>query len=133
MKIVSAIITLNPTAVFVALMAHFLVGLIWYSVFGKVYSALRGMDIRAKNQWVPLGMLAHVFYTIALAVIVNLAGASTVMEGLIIGSMIAIGFIGTILVNELAYSKIPFKLFLLKFGDEFIALCVAAVILSLWK
>lgn len=133
MKIVSAITTVNAMAAFVALMAHFLVGVIWFSVFGKAYEKLTGMDVKTNNKWLPLGMIAHVFYTLALAVIVNLAAATTVLEGLIIGILVSVGFIATLLINEMSSINMPFRLFLLKFGDELISLCVAAVILAVWK
>jgi hypothetical protein len=133
MTIVSAIMTLNLMAVFVALVSHFVTGIIWFSVFGKAWVKLSGMELRPDKKWLPVGFVAHIIYTIALAVIVNLAGATTVVEGLVIGIIVSTGFIGTIMINELAYMKIPFKLFLIKFGDEFLSLCVAGIILALWK
>ena len=133
MKIVSAIMALNYMAVFVALISHFVIGIIWYSVFGKAWVKLSGTKLKSDVKWLPVGFVAHIFYTIALAVIVSLAEATTLIEGLVVGIMVCIGFIGTIMVNELASMKTPFKLFLIKFGDEFISLCVAGIILALWK
>lgn len=133
MTIVSAIMTLNLMAVFVALVSHFGIGIIWFSVFGKAWVELSGMELRPDKKWLPVGFVAHIIYTVALAVIVNLARATTVIEGLIIGIMVSTGFIGTIMINDLAYMKTPFKLFLIKFGDEFISLSVAGIILALWK
>ena len=102
-------------------------------MFGKAWVELSGMELKPDTKWLPVNFVAHVIYTVVLAVIVNLAGATTVMEGLVIGIMVCTGFIGTIMINELAYMKIPFKLFLIKFGDEFVSLCVAGIILALWK
>lgn len=133
MTIVSAFMTLNPLAIFIALISHFVVGIIWFSVFGKAWVELSGMELKADTKWLPVNFVAHILYTIVLAVIVNLAGATTVIEGLVIGIMVCAGFIGTIMINELAYMKIPVKLFLIKFGDEFVSLCVAGIILALWK
>jgi hypothetical protein len=133
MTIVSAIMTLNPMAIFIALISHFIIGIIWFYVFGKAWVELSGMELISDTKWLPMGIIAHIIYTIALAVIVNLAGATTIIEGLVIGIMVCTGFIGTIMVNELAYMKIPFKLFLINFGDEFISLCIAGSILALWK
>jgi hypothetical protein len=84
-------------------------------------------------RWLPLGLIAHIIYTIVLAVIVKLANATTALEGVIIGSMVSVGFTGTIMVNGLAYMKIPFKLFLINFADEFLSLVIAGIILALWK
>lgn len=135
MTIFSAFMTLKPLAVLAALLSHFVIGIIWYQpfVFGKAWIELSGMELKPDAKWLPVGFVAHIIYTIALAVIVNLAGATTVVEGLVIGTMVATGFIGTIMINDLAYMKLPFKLFLIKFGDEFISLCVAGIILALWN
>jgi hypothetical protein len=135
MTLVSAITTLNPVAVFFALISHFVIGIIWFhpSVFGKAWVELSGMEMKADPKWLPVGFAAHIIYTIALAVIINLAQATTVLEGMVIGGIVSIGFIGTIMINELAFMKIPFKLFLIKFGDEFISLITAGIILALWK
>ena len=135
MTIVSAFQTLNPVAVLIALISHFVIGVIWFhpSVFGKAWVELSGIEMKTDTKWLLAGFVAHILYTIALAVIVNLGKATTVVEGMTIGIMVAIGFIGTVLINELAYMKIPFKLFLVKFGDEFISLIVAGIILALWK
>jgi len=132
MAIISAFKTLNPVAILAALIAHFVVGIIWYSIFDKAYKKYRSEEGGPENKYLAAGIVAHVFYTIALAVIVNLANATTVLEGLLIGLMVSIGFIGTMLINELAYMKIPFRLFLLKFGDEVISLCLAGIILAIW-
>lgn len=133
MTIISAIKVLNPIAVSVALISHFFIGIIWYHGFGKAWVALSGMELKPAVKWLPVGIAAHIIYMSVLAVIINLAEATTVFEGVIIGCMVSIGFIGSIMINELASKKIPFKLFLIKFGDEFISLCVAGVILALWR
>jgi hypothetical protein len=135
MTIISAIMTLNPIAMLVALISHITIGGIWYhpSVFGKAWVELRGMETKPEAKWILVGIVAHVIYTFALAVIVNLARGTTALEGLAIGVMVSVGFIGTMLINELIYAKLPFKLFLIKFGDETISLCVAGIILALWK
>lgn len=135
MMIISAIKALNPVAVLVALILHFFIGLIWYHpmVFGKTWGKLRGMDLKPQKKWVLASFLTHVIYTFVLAIIVTLAKATTVLEGLAIGIMVAVGFIGTALTNEMIGGKLPFKLFLIKFGDEIVSLCAAGVLLALWR
>ena len=132
MTVISAIKALNPIAVSVALISHFFIGTIWYRAFGKAWVELSGMELKPSVKWLPVGIAAHIIYMIVLAVIINLAEATTVFEGVVIGSMLAVGFIGTIMINEMVSMKIPFKLFLIKFGDEFVSLCAAGIILVLW-
>ena len=135
MTIQSAILALNPLAVFMALILHFVIGLIWYSppLFGKVWLRFRVTDKKPEKKWVVAGLFAHVIYTFVLAVIIKLAHATTILEGLVIGLMVCVGFIGTLLTNDLMGGRLPFKLYLFKFGDELVSLCAAAILLAMWR
>ena len=81
----------------------------------------------------PAGLIAHLVAVIALAIIVNLANATTILEGILLGLIFSIGFIGAILAGELVWEKIPFKLFLIRLGDQILTLCLAGAILALWR
>jgi len=54
---------------------------------------------------------------LALAAIVRLAGATTVLEGVVVGVFVSVCFIGAVLAGELVWEKIPFRLFLIRLGD----------------
>lgn len=135
MTIVNTILKLNPAAIFAALVLHVTIGLIWYSpsVFGKTWSNLRGGTVNPGFGKLLLGMAAHVVYTVVLALFIKTANATTVLDGFLIGMLVAVGFIGTIFVSELLYGKLPLKLFLIKFGDEFVSLTAAGILLALWR
>ena len=135
MEIISAIKELNFLAIFTALIVHFLIGILWYSplLFGKKWKEYRQTDEQPGNKMLLVGITAHVIHIFVLAVIIKLINASVPADGIVIGILLSIGFIGMTLVNEFFYSKMNFRLFLIKIGDEIISICASALILVLWK
>ncbi len=135
MSILSAISNINWLAVIVAWIAHILISLLWFTpaLFGKAWAKLTGKELKPATQWIPAGIIAHFAAVFGLAVIINLANATTVLEGIALGALVAICFIGALLAGELVWEKIPFKLFLIRFGDHLLTLCLAGVILALWR
>jgi Protein of unknown function (DUF1761) len=85
------------------------------------------------KQWIPVGFIAHFVAIFGLAVIINLANATTLIEGIALGLLVAICFIGAMLGGELVWEKIPFRLFLIRLGDQVLTLSLAGVILALWR
>jgi RsiW-degrading membrane proteinase PrsW (M82 family) len=135
MSIISAFSNINWLAVLVAWVVHVVISLAWYQpiFFGKAWVRLSGKEMKPAKQWIPVGFVAHLVAVIALAVIVNLANATTAWEGILLGLLVSIGFIGAILAGELVWEKIPFKLFLIRVGDQILTLSLAGVIFALWK
>ncbi len=135
MTIINTLMKLNPVAIFAALVLHVTIGLIWYhpAVFGKSWSNLTGGFVRPGFGKLLLGMAAHVVYTIVLALFIKTSIAATVLDGFLVGALVALGFIGTVFTSELLYGKLSLKLFLIKFGDEFVSLTTAGILLALWK
>jgi hypothetical protein len=135
MSIWSAFQNMNWLAVLVAWVTHVVISLVWYQpvFFGKAWVKLSGKEMKPAKQWIPVGFIAHLVAVITLAVIVNLANATTAWEGILLGLLVAIGFIGAMLGGELVWEKIPFKLFLIRLGDQMLTLSLAGMILVLWK
>jgi hypothetical protein len=135
MSVWSAFQNLNWLAVLVAWVVHVVISLAWYQpvFFGKAWVKLSGKEMKPAKQWIPVGFLAHLVAVVALAVIINLANATTAWEGILLGLLVSIGFIGAILAGELVWEKIPFRLFLIRVGDQILTLSLAGVILALWK
>jgi hypothetical protein len=61
-------------------------------------------------------------HSLVLAVIVNLANATTVVGGIVVGVLVWIGFVVTLEIGELIWEKIPFKLFMIRVGNHLVAL-----------
>lgn len=135
MSILSAFQNLNWFAILIAWILHVAISLVWYQpiFFGKAWVKLSGKEMIPAKQWMPVGLIAHLIAVIALALIIRLTNANTIMEGIILALTVSIGFIATILAGELVWEKIPFRLFLIRVGDQILTLCIAGVILSLWK
>lgn len=130
-----AISNINWLAVLVCWVMHVVVSLAWFQpvFFGKAWVRLSGKELKPATQWIPVGFLAHLVCIIALAVIVNLTNATTVLEGVALGLLVSIGFVGAMLAGELVWEKIPFKLFLIRLGDQLLTLSLAGGILAIWR
>jgi len=135
MSTLTALSNLNWLSVVVCWIAHVVISLAWYQpiFFGRAWVRLSGRDMKPAAQWIPVGILAHLICIIALAVIINLADAKTILEGAILGVLVSIGFIGAMLGGELVWEKIPFQLFLIRLGDQLLTLSLAGAILAIWK
>lgn len=135
MSILSAISNINWWAVLVAWVVHVVLSLVWYQpfLFGKAWVKLSGKEMDPAKKWFPVGLLAHLVCIFGLAVIINLANATTIIEGIALGFMVSICFIGAMLAGELVWEKIPFQLFLIRLGDQILTICLAGVILALWR
>ena len=131
MSILYAISNFNWLAVFICWVAHVVISLAWYQpiFFGKTWVRLSGKEMKPATRWIPVGFLAHLICIIALAVIINLANARTILEGVAVGLLVSIGFIGAMLGGELVWEKIPFRLFLIRLGDQMLTLSLAGAIL----
>jgi hypothetical protein len=127
--------SINILAVLVAAIVHMATGLIWFQpkVFGDAWSKLAKADLKPSSRWLPVGLVGHLLIALVLAIIINLAGATTVVEGLFIGILIWLGFIVTLEIGELIWEKIPFNLFLIRVGNHLIALGLAGIILAVWR
>lgn len=135
MSIINALSDLNWLAVLVAWVAHIAVSLVWFqpALFGKAWVLLSGKDLKPATQWIPVGVAAHLMAVLALAVVIRLAIATTLAEGVAVGIFVSIGFIGAMLGGELVWEKIPFRLFLIRLGDHVLTLGLAGAILALWR
>jgi hypothetical protein len=131
----SAIAGINWWAVLVAGAIHVVISLVWYQpfLFGKAWIRLSGKDMKPAIPWMPVGLIAHFTAVFGLAVIVQMAEATAAIDGVILGAFVAICFIGAMLAGELIWEKIPFRLFLIRPGDQVLTLCLAGLILALWQ
>ncbi len=127
--------SINYLAVVVAAVVHLLTGLVWYSgrLFGKTWMELTHATLVPAAKWLPLGAVGHLAIALVLAVLIRFAGGPSLVAGLAIGLLVWIGFIVTLEVGELVWEKIPFRLFLLRAGEHFVALSLAGAILGVWS
>jgi hypothetical protein len=126
----------NLLVVLVAGIVHFAVGMIWYSpfLFAKMWMELTGVkEMKPTPIVLVLGILGSIVTAYVLANIVVFAGAKTVLDGVIAGVMVEIGFIATLLLGDMLFEKKPFKLFVLRNAYNLVALGITGAILAVWR
>jgi hypothetical protein len=135
MLLKSAFSDLNLFAVLVAGIVHIAGGLIWFQpkIFGNDWVKLTGKDLTPAFIWVPAGIIGHLIMALVLALIVKLSGAQTAFDAAIIGIITWAGFIVPLEIGELIWEKIPFKLFLIRIGNQLVGFIITGIILAVWR
>ena len=135
-------IDVNFIAVAVAAIAAFAVGALWYSVlFGRQWRVLMGMtpEVMAEpgrmgmGQAMAGGFVATLVMTFVLANLLAMTGTTTAGAALTLAFWIWLGFVATIMSNSLWYENRPLKLYVINVSHYFVALLVAALVLTLWS
>lgn len=135
MSLTASLTGINLWAVLVAGIAHTVIGLIWFmpKLFGNSWVELTGKEMKPAGQWIPAGLIGHQVMAFVLAMIVNLANVRNVTGGILVGILVCLGFMATLEVGELIWEKIPFKLFLIRVGNQLVGLSSAGAILAVWR
>ncbi len=135
MALIASLSDINLLAVLVAGLVHTVIGLIWFmpKLFGNSWIQLTGKEMKPANSWIPAGLIGHQLMAFVLALIINLANVRNIVGGIIVGILICIGFMATLEIGELIWEKIPFKLFLIRVGNQLVGLCSAGAILAVWR
>ena len=122
-------------AVLVAGIAHLATGLVWFNpaFFGKQWVELTRQELKPARQWIVAGVVGHQIIAFVLAVLVYLANATTMIEGVVVGLLVWIGFVVTLEIGELIWEKIPFRLFMIRIGNHMVALSIAGAIVAVWR
>lgn len=130
----------NIWAILVCLISNMVIGALWYSplLFGNAWLKLVGKkqeDISKEegNKAMLLSMIPAVFLALFMALILAFVNASSIIDAIIIGSIVSAGFILMSAIHLVLFEGRSFKLALLNAGYSFLSLNVAAIILTLWK
>jgi hypothetical protein len=126
---------LNLLAILVAWIIHIVMGMLWFQpkLFGNEWSRLTGKEMKPSSKWIIPGLIGHLFMIFVLAVLIKVTGSGTGPGGLLIGLLTWIGFIVPMETGELVWEKIPFKLFLIRVGNQLIGMAVSGFILGAWQ
>ena len=95
-------------------------------------SQLTGKTLDPAVRWIPAGVIGHLLMAFVLAVIINLAGATTPVAGALIGLLTLVGFVIPLECGELVWEKIPFNLWLIRVGNQLVGLSITGAILAVW-
>lgn len=131
--------SVNLLAVLVAAAAAFVVGSLWYSplLFGNVWMKLAG--IKKTKKKVPYMWLRFLFYFVGilimsfvLAHMLLFMAATTVVEGLLTGFWLWLGFIAPITLGGILWERKPIMLFVLNNAYNLVSLGILSTILILF-
>jgi hypothetical protein len=126
---------INFFAVLVAWIVHIVMNLIWFrpELFGKEWSRLTGKELKPAKEWILPGFIGHLLMILVLAILIKLTNSNSGFNGMLIGLLTWIGFIVPMETGELVWEKIPFRLFLIRIGNQLISIAVSGYILGSWQ
>ena len=126
---------INLFAVFVSWIIHTVSGLLWFQpkLFGNEWSYLTGKELKPAKKWVIPGLVGHLAMVFVLVIIIKMADIGNGLGGLLVALLCWIGFIVPMEIGELIWEKIPFRLFLIRIGNQFIGMSISGFILGAWQ
>ena len=135
MSLSTALSNINLIAVVAAAVVHMLTSLVWFSpkLFGKQWTDLTKQELKPARQWLVAGLIGHLLIAFVSAVVINLADATTIVDGIVVGVLMWGGFIVTLETGELIWEKIPFRLFAIRVGNHLVAMSLVGAILAGWR
>lgn len=135
MALTTSLSGINLWAVLIAGIVHTVIGLVWFmpKLFGNSWVELTGKEMKPAGRWIPAGLIGHQVMAFVLALIINLANVTNVVGGVVVGILVCLGFMATLEIGELIWEKIPFKLFLIRVGNQLVGLASAGAILAIWR
>ena len=129
----------NYLAVFVAAIAYWLLGALWYGVlFGEAWMALEHMteeQARSMNPVLPylITFVLNVLIAYALAQICIWRNADTLGRGASVGVLLWIGFVGPVTFTTYMYEMRPKELFAINQFFPLAGFVLMGAILGGWK
>ena len=130
--------SVNWLAVLVTGLGYMVIGGLWYGpLFQKPWMRLANVSeadakAGAGKAYVMMFIVALISVFV-LAMFVNAIGADTFDEGMLVGLLIWVGFVGTVLLNGVIFEKRPCALYVLNSGYNLVTLLVAGGVLAIWS
>lgn len=132
---------INWLAVFVAALAYFFLGAIWYSklLFANRWIALLKIDVNAPDAKkgvapIMIGSLICMFLiSTGLAILIDRMDLVGWQSGLKLGALTGVGFSAMSISINYLYEKKPVSLFLINAGYAIFGQIIAAIILCSWQ
>jgi hypothetical protein len=128
----------NYVAVFVAALAYWLLGAVWFAVlFSKPWMALEHITPEQASGMNPIApyiisFLLNLVIAFVLAQLCAWRNANTAARGAALGILIWIGFVGPITYTTYMYEMRPKQLFAINEFFALVGLCLMGAILGAW-
>jgi hypothetical protein len=131
---------LNYLAIVIATFINVGLGAWWYSPvgFGKLWSKLSGVDMMKTPKEETQKAIGAVFVgaiiqAIVLAIVIKSLGASTLIDGLMVGFVLWLGFVAAVSIGDDLYSRRGWKFWWLNASFFLVTILVNGVIFSVWQ
>lgn len=134
-------LAVNFLAVIASGILFMVLGFLWYSpmLFAKPWTALTGITEEKARESGGSNPLMYLLTFIGalvsayiLALFINAAQMTTLLGGLQMGFLAALGFIIPSFGSNYIFSSRPFKLYLIDAGYQVVSLTLAGAILGVW-
>ncbi|MBI4095076.1 MAG: DUF1761 domain-containing protein [Candidatus Liptonbacteria bacterium] len=133
--------TINYISVFVAAVAAFAFGAIWYGpLFGKQWMAMMGFTKESMKmmkltpaQAMGLGFVTAIIVAYVLAYFAAALGVQGASGALSLAFLVWLGFVATTLMGSFLWEGKPFKLFAFNAVYQLISFSIMSLIVVLWQ
>ena len=131
---------INWLAVIATGIVSWVIGAVWYSppVFGKKWMALLGMKTEGgmpegAGKALAGGLVLAIFTSFMLTLCVYGLGATTILDGVIVGLLVWLGFVLTHGITNVMFERRPPALFGINQAELAIAYVLMGIILAVWR
>lgn len=121
----------------VAAVVGFLIGGVWFAppVFGTAWLRVHAISdqdaAKTRGIGIALAFVATLVTAYVLALFVRFAGATTMLDGLVIGGLAWVAFAVAMYLPAANLERAPTK-FLIEIGHKFVVYLVMSAILAVW-
>ena len=133
--------SINYLAVLAAAVVSIILGFLWYGpLFGKQWMQLMGITNKQMKEGSKKGMsktyaimvVSTLLTSYILAHFVDYMQASSMMDGIVLGFWIWLGFIATVQIGSVLWEQKPVKLYFINTLHTLVNLAVMGAILAVW-
>jgi len=126
----------NWLAVIVAAVAGIIVGFIWYAppVFGRRWARASGIELPQPGEVQPMTYVGAVVTAVVtayvLAVLIGGLGAATLVDGVIVGVVVWLGFVATWLASGVFFERRSTEWWAINAGQAVVSLALMGAIIG---
>ena len=124
---------MNYVAIFVAAVAGFAMGFVWYGTFGNAWMRALGKtkeELKPRAQPFIVSIIALLVMAYVLAGLIGHLGEPTVMRGIISGAFVWAGFVFTSMAVAYAFQGARWSLILIDSGHWLLVLLVMGAVIG---
>jgi hypothetical protein len=132
---------INALAIVLAFVINMAVGSLWYSplLVGGPWMKLKGLkteDLKNAGSAMALSSFGGAIAMIVLAYVVSWSGASTILEGFLVGLVLTL-LAHTVTFNHICFDKAEgfgdrLHLWMIDFGNTFVTYILVGILYALW-